>query len=336
MKVSRRYHWVALLGLPLLPSVSTAEEPENIATLEGHSGALSSVAFTPSSGALVSSAWDQSLRHWNMKTGEQIIVIPDKGDVFPCMAYTPDGGAFAVGGVRSSRMTLYKLTVTAQGSTLKEIRSFERHKTTSAFMNAPQVRGVTFSKDGKLAASGGDGRCLVFETGSGKTVARLGGDGDLTFSVALSPDGRTLAVAGPGRVRLWHVKSGKGLFDLRGHKKSARAVAFGPDGKVLVSAGDDGAIKVWEAATGKVLVSLEDHGGAVRCIAFSPDGKILASGSADRAIKLWDTRGWKKVATLEGHKGAVVTLAYSRDGKYLASGSEDKTIKVWSVAGAKE
>src|SRR2546427_38075 len=79
----------------------------------------------------------------------------------------------------------------------------------------PGVRGVAFSRDGKLlATAGGDGTVRLWNPATGQPVgaplpAGTGPGGGVT-AVAFSRDGKLLATAGgDGTVRLWNPATGQ-------------------------------------------------------------------------------------------------------------------------------
>src|SRR5262245_5166792 len=66
------------------------------------------------------------------------------------------------------------------------------------------VSCLAYSADGALVASGAkDGLVVLWDTVSGKAVARIDGHKDMVVAVAISPDGKTLASTDhTGEVRL--------------------------------------------------------------------------------------------------------------------------------------
>jgi WD40 repeat protein len=175
-----------------------------------------------------------------------------------------------------------------------EIRRFE--------FDAKLVWAVAFSPDGsRIAASTGttDGaddsnQIRVWETATGKELARLTGHSRDVRWVSFHPNGRTLASAGfDGTVRIWDVGAGKLTRTIGAHGGYAERVFFLPGGKQLVSCGgtmnnQDGSIAVWDADTGREVKTW--HGGGANgliALAVSTDGSLIASGSRDRVVRIW-------------------------------------------------
>lgn len=163
-----------------------------------------------------------------------------------------------------------------------------------------EVRGIAWSADGKLLASGSrdhDARIWDVETGA-QLHALTGQEGQVT-SVAFSPDGTLLAVANLGwAVHLFDVATGQKVRTLKGHQQSALSVAFHPSGQWLASGASDDTVRVWDVATGAQLARL-DSDTSVGTVAFSPDGEWLA-WSALEGVALAKTRNWTR---MEGVKG---------------------------------
>ena len=195
------------------------------------------------------------------------------------------------------------------------------------------VRSVTFSRDGRLLASGFlHGGIQVWDVASGLQVHSFLGHLASVNSVAFSPDGLWLASGSRDRlIKLWDVDMGAEAQTLRGHEGEVRAVTFSPDGQWLASASHDRSIRLWRVATGHEANALAGHTSQVTAAVFNPDGSLLASGGWDRLIKLWDVGAGRLIRTLTGHSKGVAALAFSPDGRWLASGSENGEVKLWDV-----
>jgi hypothetical protein len=149
-----------------------------------------------------------------------------------------------------------------------------------------RVQFVTFSRDGRLVASGGyDGAIHLWEASSGNHLRALTGHTKTVLAVDFAPDGRSLVSGGGDReVRLWNVADGASRL-LGRHTVEAMSVAFHPDGKRLVSGAHDNVFRVWDVASGRQLWRDGLPGPGTRvAAAFSPDGRWLATGTDDLLV----------------------------------------------------
>jgi WD40 repeat protein len=145
---------------------------------------------------------------------------------------------------------------------------------------------IKFSPDGRILASGGFEKIILWDATSGNRLTTLDGFATILF-VAFSPDGSTLASGGSDdMVRLWDVQSRTQRHALSGHSLGVLAVAFSPDGRTIASGSMDNTVKLWHASTGDELATLESPA-AMTWLAFSPDGKTLAGGAVGKRVILW-------------------------------------------------
>ncbi|MDB5379151.1 MAG: exported protein of unknown function, partial [Rubritepida sp.] len=155
-----------------------------------------------------------------------------------------------------------------------------------------ELYAVTLTPDGTRAiAAGYTGRSrdgtfsiYVFETSSGRLLARLPNQPAPVFHLAVSPDGTRIAAALGGRsgIRIWDARNGRQLAeDSAGWTGPARMVAFDGAGR-LAATSSDGKVRVYDASGRKVIERVPVQGGRPYGLAWSPDGALLAIGFEDR------------------------------------------------------
>ncbi|WP_017662245.1 TIR domain-containing protein [Baaleninema simplex] len=287
-------------------------------TLEGHRSVVTSVNFSPNGKILASGSGDNTIKLWNVETGEEIRTLErHKAEVFSTH-FSPDGKILASG---SSDNTIKLWDV----ETGEEIRTLDGHQNV--------VSSISFSSDGKILASGGwDNTVKLWSVETGKEIRTLEGHQNWVDSINFSPNGKILASSGSDKtIKLWDVESGEEIRTLEGHQSRVKSLDFSPDEKILASGSFDKTIKLWNIETGEELRTFNGHKNKVFSINFSPTGKTLISGSSDNTIKLWDVESSEEIFTLEGHQSSVNSLSFSPDGQIIASGSEDNTIKLWNL-----
>ncbi len=208
---------------------------------------------------------------------------------------------------------------------------------TSRFQHANLCRGLAFSPDGKVIASGsGRNTIRLWDADTGRELRVLTGHTGAVVGLAFSPDGKLLAsVSWDRTARLWDAASGKAVRTLTGHTGALSAVGFSPDGKRLLTAGGDQTARVWEVATGNELLQLQGHEMGVECAAFSHDGKLIATGSQDKTARLWDAATGKEVRKLEGATNRLRGVGFTGDDKRLIACGWETKARLWDVATGK-
>ena len=258
----------------LTPS-STEKTLQLQQTLTGHSKSVYSVAYSPNGQTLASGSWDNTIKLWNVKTGNLLQTLEGHSKDISSVAYSPDGQTLASGSVDGT----IKLWNVKTGKLLQTLTG-----------HSSSVNSVTYSPDGQTLASGSrDDTIKLWNVKTGKLLQTLEGHSYYSAnSLAYSPDGQTLASGSDDNtIKLWNVKTGKLLQTLEGHSNWVRSLAYSPDGQTLASGNGDSTIKLWNVKTGKLLQTFTAHSNSVRSVAYSPNGQTLASGSWDKTIKIW-------------------------------------------------
>jgi WD40 repeat protein/tetratricopeptide (TPR) repeat protein len=296
-------------------------------TLKGHTGPVTSVAFSPDGQRLASASYD-TVKVRDVATGQEAITLKGHTDKVVSVAFSPNGKRLVSAGGDGGRGDVKVW----DADTGQQLLTLQGH--TGA------VVSVAFSPDNKrLASASVDKTVKVWDVATGQETLTLKGYYGEYFSVAFSPDGKLLASISDRTVKVWEVTTGKEVFTLKGHTAPVISVAFSPDGQRLASASHDGMVNVWNAATGQPALTFQVHTLSVTSVAFSPDGQRLASAGY-QTVKVWDTVMGREVLTLKGRAGSVKSVAFNPDGQHLASagGTSNKPgeVKVWDMATGQE
>jgi len=246
-------------------------------TLSGHIDVVWSVAISPDGRTLASGSSDNTIKIWNLATGELIRTLSGHSNSVRSVAISPDGRTLSSG----SRDKTIKIWNLATGELIRTLSS-----------HSDRVRSVAISPDGRTLASGSDDKTIkIWNIATGELIRTLSGHSHWVNSVAISPDGRTLASGSDETIKIWNLATGELIRTLSGYSDWVNSVAISPDGKTLASGSDDKTIKIWNLATGQLIRTLSGHSDWVGSVAISPDGRTLVSGSDDKTIKIWRVSG---------------------------------------------
>jgi len=286
--------------------------------LIGHQDSVGAIALTSDGHCLVTGSDDNTLKLWNLQSGEILCTLEGHTNVVNAVALTPDGTR-AVSGSDDDTLKLWDLQ---SGEVL---RTLEGHTFS--------VNAVAVTPDGRCVISGsGDETLKVWDLQNGELLQTLRGHKDSVCAVAVTPDGCRAISGSVGKtLMVWELESGELLRSLEGHTNVVNAVAVTLDGTRAVSASHDKTLKVWDLESGELLRTLEGHTGKVWAVAVTPDGTRAVSGSGDETLKVWDLQKGELLHTLRGHTGGVLTVAVTPDGTRAVSGSIDKTLMVWDL-----
>jgi WD40 repeat protein len=304
-----------------LRSLSRPHQRERSAclwTFEGHANFVSAVAPLPDGKRVLSASFDNTLKVWDLGTGQCLRTLQGHTNWVASLAVLPDGRR-ALSASGDNSLKLWDLD---SGLCLYTLQGHSHY-----------VMAVAVSHDDKHAISASYDRTLkLWDLETGQCRRTLEGHTGPVEAIAVLPDGkRALSGSQDTTLKLWNLETGQCLRTLLGHAAWVHAVAVLPDGRRAISGSDDNTLKLWDLDSGLCLKSLQGHSGWVRAVAVLPDGRRAISASLDKSLKLWDLDTCVCLQTLHGHANQVLGVAVLSDGRRAISASWDKTLKLWDL-----
>ena len=140
------YYLVAFMALTMNGLVAQEQSSALIRTIkpnEGHTGWISSIAYSPNGKTITSGSVDATLKLWNTETGTLLKNLKGHTGTIVSVAYSPDGKTLASGGEWQDKTV--KLWNAETGELLRTKKEYHS-----------SIHSVAYSPDGKTIASGSD------------------------------------------------------------------------------------------------------------------------------------------------------------------------------------
>lgn len=256
-------------------------------------------------GAYLASSRKNTIRVWNLKTGEAPVVIhAAQVSEVTALVFASDSRTLISGGHRRERVRDELTGKTIGVRCQAQIHWWDcvtgNEKRTIVDDGESQwVLGLVVQENRLFAAL--YKKVNVYELGTGKLQRSKHVSSHMQNyygnALAVSPDGRKCVIASDSSCRLdvLELDDGNGKTGLpEGHLQAVLGIAFARDGKTVISGSSDGTVRLWDVASGRQtrkLVFSEECLNLV-AMAMSPDGRLLAASGnisdEEGAIRIWD------------------------------------------------
>jgi eukaryotic-like serine/threonine-protein kinase len=315
-------HWIPSSGKPDLRDFiwnhMWRRLNEQRETLEGHTGDIYCVRYSPMGGKLATASADGTVRIWDSNNGRCFRVLEGHTGEVNCVAFSPDDGSLA----STSDDGTVRIWNVADGSTRRILPRREG-----------AVWGVDYSPDGTmLAVCGADKRTLVWDVRTWELVTTLAEHTESVGAVKFSHDGRYLATACDGFwVLVWDIATWTPIHRLH-HPGAVTSLSFDPQDRRLIAGVRSGSqSNIWDLESGKLLTVGSKHHEIVHDVAFHPQENSFGVVTKDGVVELHDADSGNLMRSFHGHAVRVWSLAFSPNGKRLATASADRTVKIWTL-----
>jgi WD40 repeat protein len=309
-------------------------DPREINRFAGHTDNVTDIAFSQDGRYLLTSSGrenismgltdDNTIRLWDIETGEQIGIFEGHEDGITSIDISPDGRQLLSGsGDRSIRLW--------DVETGQEIRSFVGH--------GSWVTDVAFMPDGSSGLSGSDDGSIIMwdlERGTWQPFTHYGFD----ITLAISPDGQKFFSCGSLRgedqnsVVIWDLEAGYDIGRFWGHDETGvhiSPLAVSPNGSYVISGDSSGNLIKWNTTSLDEIHRLKGHNAPISGISISTDGSRAFSCDESGTSRLWDLATGESIGYFSPPAiGEIVRCAISPDGQ-LAAISVDETIILYKL-----
>ena len=286
-------------------------------------------AFTQ--GGVVGGAEDNTVRIWNVQTGQQLQVL--RGCELPvgAVAFSSDGRTLtsvsgdaikvwdvSAGTELHSQKTQYGKSGMEKLNSMPSFSLFgggdkERKQELQRMKNFKMSASkIAVSSNGQIAAVGQPDKAVkLYDPQTEKELRELSFKAipeAENSSLAFSVDARMVAFAKTAEtVSVQETSTGRELYSVNtGPSKSPQRVQFSSDGRFMTTATDNisgATLKLWDAASGKLICDLKTTGDqllAPRVISFNREGSLLAVVTAgSKTIRIIEATSGNESRTLQ-------------------------------------
>ncbi len=262
VRFSNDGNFVVTAGADNIAVVSKVKDPGGTIVLKGHQAGLTDVEFDPTGRYAVTASLDNTVRVWDAKTGEQLLIL------------LPTASAGVKGATRAEFISHGTRIASAWWD--GEVRIFDAISGKEllvldgrevSFISAVALASLAVSPDGRFIAGSFGKTPKVWNSDDGKRVSELKGHAFNTSYLQFSPDSNRIVTASDdGTSKVWDVRTGHLIASLAHGEPMSGATFFPFSDNVLTVSSSE--LRSWKyfPTTQSLVRAAKDS--ALRCLSM--------------------------------------------------------------------
>lgn len=354
---------IASLAFFLSSNAAYADDP--LRTFSGHSQPVSAVAVSPNGNQVLSGSHDNSLKLWDIQSGQEIRTFNDGSGMSSSVTFSSDGkyaltsfdeaifkkldlntglevDGFQVGPYKGIWWAdaFHSFTTDRNFALLRtggyaysslDLWNLSSKQAVQNIFSGGCKRGCPVLTSATLSSSGN----FAVYARSSVILSQYYGFRDATLTLRDIQTGQDIRTFSTKETKLVTAETGKVpgrvYVEVISDPGDATALAISPDENFVLAGFEDGALILWDLRDGTQVHSFAGNTDWINSVMFSPDGRHAISDSG-KDLKLWDVLTGHEIHTFTGHDGGILSIAFSPDGRYALTGSYDNTAKLWDLS----
>ncbi|MDQ7026525.1 MAG: protein kinase [Anaerolineae bacterium] len=335
-----------------------------IATLQGHTDEIMTIAYSPDGNFILTGGTDHTIRLWDVESTSEVRAYKGHTGVVFKVAFSPDGSRFVSS---SGDETLLN---TSSDEVDRTVRIWDTESGEQIQVITPQsgfVRAVAYAPDGTTVALGvwdgvNGGTTRIYDVDTGSEIRRFFGHTTPLLDLAYSPDSKQIvSAAWDQNVRIWNIERGIEVQAFTGFGERILSMDFSQNGEFLLiglgNIGDnefagtdralDSSVWLWDIRSRDEVYAFDASDDWVWAVDISRDGQWAVTGGGplrlpeaedgqdvpevDTLVRVWNIETGEIIQTMNGHSNTVDSVKFHPNGDWVLSSSWDGSIILWDI-----
>jgi WD40 repeat protein len=274
---------------------------KSIKTFKQHSECVNCIQVDENSNKLISVSNDETIKIWNLETGQCLMTLNDHQDWISSILITSNN----------------KFISGSLDNTIK-IWDLNSYECLTTLTNQTYVQSLCLISCEEIACGCKDGSINIWKLSNSIKINSFKAHDDLISYLLLVDSNKLISCSGKNdkRIKIWNLATFECVKTLEGHSNYINYLEL-TSYRDLLSCSDDKTVKLWKIETGQILKLIQfNH--PVNCVKTLNED-LIATALDNGEIEIYDLKKNEKIKTIKEHSTAVFRLNLLSNGHLLSS-----------------